>query len=64
MDDGSKDNSKEIINKWIKKYPSNIFYIYKENGGQASARNLGLEYIKTEWVTFIDPDDFLDVNYF
>lgn len=64
VDDGSKDNSKEIINKWIKKYPSNIFYIYKENGGQASARNLGLEYIKTEWVTFIDPDDFLDVNYF
>lgn len=64
VDDGSKDNSKEIIQNWIKKYPSNIFYIYKENGGQASARNLGLKHIKTEWVTFVDPDDFLDVNYF
>ena len=40
------------------------FYIYKENGGQASARNLGLKYVKTPWVTFIDPDDFLDKDYF
>ncbi|MBX1106241.1 CDP-glycerol glycerophosphotransferase family protein, partial [Campylobacter lari] len=44
-------------------------YLYKENGGQASARNLGLKYIqennyKTPWVTFTDPDDFLDRNYF
>ncbi|WP_144581909.1 CDP-glycerol glycerophosphotransferase family protein, partial [Campylobacter coli] len=44
-------------------------YLYKENGGQASARNLGLKYMqenhyKTPWVTFTDPDDFLDRNYF
>ena len=64
IDDGSPDNSKDIINKWVKKYPNNIFYIRKKNGGQSSARNLGLKYVKTEWVTFIDPDDFLDVNYF
>ncbi|WP_416191903.1 CDP-glycerol:glycerophosphate glycerophosphotransferase [Neisseria sp. CCUG12390] len=64
VDDGSLDNSKEIIMKWVKKYPSNIFYIYKKNGGQSSARNLGLKYVTTEWVTFIDPDDFLDRNYF
>lgn len=64
VDDGSKDNSAEIIKKWQKKYPDNITYIYKENGGQASARNLGLEYVKTKWVTFIDPDDFVDENYF
>ena len=64
VDDGSPDNSKDIILKWMNKYPHNIFYIRKENGGQASARNLGIKNIKTEWVTFIDPDDFLDVNYF
>ena len=64
VDDGSPDNSREIIQDWVKKYPMNIFYIYKKNGGQSSARNLGLKYVKTEWVTFIDPDDFLDVNYF
>ncbi|ENP7070902.1 CDP-glycerol glycerophosphotransferase family protein [Campylobacter coli] len=69
VDDGSTDNSANIIKKYQKKYPKNIVYIYKENGGQASARNLGLKYIqennyKTPWVTFTDPDDFLDRNYF
>jgi len=64
VDDGSPDNSADIIKKWQKKYPNNISYIKKENGGQASARNLGLKYVKTEWVTFIDPDDFIDIHYF
>ncbi|EGO9780711.1 glycosyltransferase [Campylobacter lari] len=69
VDDGSTDDSANIIKKYQKKYPKNIIYLYKENGGQASARNLGLKYIqennyKTPWVTFTDPDDFLDRNYF
>ncbi|EGV0044198.1 glycosyltransferase, partial [Campylobacter coli] len=69
VDDGSTDNSAQIIKKYQKKYPKNIVYLYKENDGQASARNLGLKYIqennyKTPWVTFTDPDDFLDRNYF
>jgi CDP-glycerol glycerophosphotransferase (TagB/SpsB family) len=64
VDDGSTDKSGEIIKKWQHKHPNNITYLRKENGGQASARNLGLEYVTTEWVTFLDPDDFLDVEYF
>lgn len=64
VDDGSPDGSRNVIKKWIKKYPANISYVRKKNGGQASARNLGLKLVKTEWVTFIDPDDFIDVNYF
>jgi len=64
VDDGSPDNSADIIKKWQKKYPNNIRYIKKENGGQASARNLGLKYVQNEWVTFIDPDDFVDIHYF
>ncbi|EOM6070736.1 glycosyltransferase [Campylobacter jejuni] len=69
VDDGSTDNSAQIIKKYQKKYPKNIIYLYKENGGQASARNLGLKYLKendlnTPWVTFTDPDDFLDRDYF
>ncbi|MGP9543994.1 CDP-glycerol:glycerophosphate glycerophosphotransferase [Psychrobacter sp. AOP7-B1-25] len=64
IDDGSTDNSAEIIKKWQKKYPKNITYLYKSNGGQASARNMGIEFVNTEWVTFIDPDDFINVNYF
>lgn len=69
IDDGSTDNSAQIIKKYQKKYPKNIIYLYKENGGQASARNLGLKYLKENdlnitWLTFSDPDDFLDKNYF
>lgn len=64
VDDGSTDNSGEIIKKWQNKYQNNITYLRKENGGQASARNLGLEHVTTEWVTFLDPDDFLDIDYF
>ena len=64
VDDGSTDHSADIIKKWQKKYPNNIQYYYKENGGQASARNLGLQYVQTGWVTFIDPDDFVDSDYF
>ncbi len=64
VDDDSTDSSAQIIKKWQKKYPKNIHYYYKENGGQASARNLGLQYVETEWVTFIDPDDFVGADYF
>ncbi|OOY00053.1 capsular biosynthesis protein [Campylobacter coli] len=69
VDDGSTDKSAQIIKKYQEKYPKNIVYLCKENSGQASARNLGLKYMqendyKTPWVTFTDPDDFLDRNYF
>lgn len=64
VDDGSTDSSAKIIKEWQKKYPKNIKYFYKENGGQASARNLGINEIETEWVTFIDPDDFIALDYF
>lgn len=64
VDDGSTDSSAKIIKKWQKKYPNNIKYFYKENGGQASARNLGISHITGEWLTFIDPDDFISNNYF
>jgi len=64
VDDGSLDGSAKIVEKWVKKYPDNIQYIKKENGGQASARNLGMTYVSNEWVTFIDPDDFINKRYF
>lgn len=64
VDDGSTDGTANIIKKWQSRYPKNIRYIYKENGGQASARNLGMQYVDTPWVTFADPDDFFDPQYF
>lgn len=64
VDDGSLDGSADIIKKWQKFYPDNIKYIYKENGGLSSARNMGLQHVTTKWVSFIDPDDFISDNYF
>ncbi|KGI55965.1 capsular biosynthesis protein [Campylobacter sp. MIT 97-5078] len=69
VDDGSKDDSASIIKAYEQHFPNNIIYLHKENGGQASARNFGLEYIKKEglradWIGFCDSDDFLDRNFF
>lgn len=64
VDDGSRDRSAEIIARWQSAHPRSIHYIRKENGGQASARNLGLEHATGDWITFIDPDDFVDERYF
>lgn len=69
VDDGSSDESFSIIKKYLKKYPKNIHYIYKENGGVSSARNLGLSYlkksdIKATFINFADSDDILDRNFF
>lgn len=64
VDDGSTDASAEVIRMWQKDHPKIIEYLHKENGGQASARNLGMQYVETEWVTFIDPDDFIAQDYF
>ena len=64
VDDGSTDDTLEKISQWQSKYPKNIKVFFKENGGQSTARNFGLKYVNSEWVTFTDPDDFLDKDYF
>ena len=63
VNDGSPDNSQEIIDKYQKKYPKLIKSFIKENGGQGTARNLGLEHAKGKYVSFIDSDDFIDKNF-
>lgn len=60
INDGSPDNSEELILKYKKKYPKLIKYIYKENGGQGSARNRGLDIAQGEFISFIDSDDWIE----
>ena len=64
VNDGSTDNSEDICLKYMNEYPKNIFYVYKDNGGQSTARNLGLKYIKGKYINFLDPDDIWSNNSF
>lgn len=61
VNDGSTDNSKDIIESWAKK-DKRIKSYNKENGGQASARNLGLDVAMGEYIAFVDSDDYVDYN--
>lgn len=69
VDDGSTDSSAQIIREIQNEYPSNVTYLYKDNGGLSSCRNFGLDYIYEnnldyDYLTFTDPDDFLNQEYF
>lgn len=59
VDDGSKDGSGKICDEYAKS-ADRIRVIHKENGGLASARNVGLDEAKGEWILFIDSDDFIE----
>mgnify|MGYP001046545110 CR=1 FL=1 len=54
VDDGSTDSTRQIAAKYLPR----IVYCYKENGGQASAFNLGLGIARGEYVAFLDADDY------
>ena len=56
IDDGSIDETKNICEQWKEK-DSRIMYIYKENGGVSSARNIGLQHAKGTYIMFVDQDD-------
>lgn len=61
VDDGSPDNSGKICDDWTTK-DSRIKVIHKENGGVSSARNLGLDTATGNYITFLDPDDYVDLQ--
>lgn len=53
VDDGSTDNTKEVL----RKYSSKIGYFYQENKGPSSARNKGIKSAKGKYIAFLDADD-------
>ncbi len=59
VNDGSPDNSQDIIDEYQKKYPNIIKSLKKENGGLSSARNFGLKYAQGEFVLYVDSDDWV-----
>ncbi len=62
VNDGSKDNSQKIIDDYVKKYPKKVKSFIKENGGQGSARNLGIDKSSGEYISFVDSDDWLELD--
>ena len=63
IDDGSKDKSGAICDEYAAK-DSRVRVYHKENGGVSSARNIGLENARGEWLSFIDGDDVITEGYF
>ena len=59
INDGSSDNSLEIIKKYKEKY-KNIVSINQENSGQGVARNEGIKRAKGDYLCFVDSDDFIN----
>ena len=60
VDDGSTDNSVQIINQY--KVDGRIHLISKKNGGVSSARNTGLSIAQGDFIQFVDSDDYLSSN--
>ncbi|MBQ7203720.1 MAG: glycosyltransferase family 2 protein [Eubacterium sp.] len=59
IDDGSTDNTKELVDGWKNNNKFEILYYYKDNGGMHTARNLAYEKVDTELNVIIDSDDWM-----
>ncbi len=62
INDGSTDNSQEIINKYLNTYPSILKSFTQNNSGQACARNLGIKNSMGEFIAFVDSDDYVELD--
>lgn len=64
INDGSKDNSQQIIEYFQQKYPDQVFGFIKENGGLSDARNFGIDKAKGRYLGFVDSDDYVSETMF
>lgn len=62
IDDGSTDNTEELVLSWIKEKRIEINYIYQENLGMHGAHNTAYSNINTELNVCIDSDDYMPVD--
>lgn len=63
VDDGSPDDCGKICDEYGEK-DKRIIVIHKENGGLSDARNAGITQATSEWITFIDGDDWVETDFF
>lgn len=62
VDDGSTDDTKDVVGQFVSEKEINIKYIYQDNKGKAMAFNVGVENAKGELFLCVDSDDFLAEN--
>lgn len=62
IDDGSTDNTRDIVTKWIEDEEISIRYYYQENGGKHRAINKGVGLANGNWFFIVDSDDILTEN--
>ena len=60
VNDGTKDNSMRVVEKYLS--DKRIKIINKENGGLSSARNKGMEEVTGEYISFVDSDDWIELD--
>lgn len=61
IDDGSTDRSGKICDECAHNY-ENVKVVHKKNGGLSSARNVGIEQAKGQYILFVDSDDYIEEN--
>lgn len=64
VNDGSRDNSGEIIKSFEDKYPDKIKAFTKDNGGLSDARNFGIDRATGDYIGFVDSDDYVTETMF
>ena len=64
VDDGSTDDTKDIVLNYARANKNRIKYIFQNNGGPSAARNTGLRAAQAEYITFLDSDDYWDITFF
>ena len=62
VNDGSTDNSKQIIEQYATKYNNLIKVVEEKNQGLGAARNNGLKFATSDYIIFVDSDDYVETN--
>lgn len=62
VDDKSTDGSQDVLVEYAKRYPNISLICLANNSGVAVARNIGLQYAKGKYISFIDSDDYIDLD--
>jgi glycosyltransferase involved in cell wall biosynthesis len=63
VDDGSTDYSGMLCNRY-RRIDKRFKVIHQENAGVSSARNRGIDEASGEWLTFVDPDDWINNEFY